>query len=230
MARGPCPARIVDIGGGAGAGLLTAAPSAPTPAGADRRQPEALRLARINAAVARESRVDTVQTDRPGGRAGPSDLVLANPPYILDRPGATTATAGPARRPDSLRLGGEAVARLAPGRPARPLHRQRPSSAAPIPAGRLAPAAAAAAARLATGSWIRTCSARSWSGPAMPTSSGSRWSPRRYQAELRPWTRNSLVPAPGGTTPPDRPPARVRSVAVVLVAGVLADPPAGPPP
>jgi methylase of polypeptide subunit release factors len=73
--------RIVDIGTGSGAGGIAAARLAPN---AEVRlidiNPEALRLARINAEAAHVP-VTLEQSDRIGGK---TDLILANPPYMMD--------------------------------------------------------------------------------------------------------------------------------------------------
>ena len=77
-------ARVVDIGVGAGVGAVAAAGlcqeatiCATDPNGS------ALRLARINAGHAGVA-IDLVQTSGLAGVAGPFDLALLNPPYIVD--------------------------------------------------------------------------------------------------------------------------------------------------
>jgi methylase of polypeptide subunit release factors len=78
------PRRIVDIGAGAGVGGIVAAGLAP-----DARvtltdiNPQALHLARINAAYA-GVRIEAVQTNALDSVDGAIDCVIANPPYIAD--------------------------------------------------------------------------------------------------------------------------------------------------
>lgn len=76
--------RIVDVGGGAGVGALTAALAAP---GADLTMtdinPMALRLARINAAHAGAT-LSMLRTSGLDGVAPGAAVVLANPPYMAD--------------------------------------------------------------------------------------------------------------------------------------------------
>jgi hypothetical protein len=80
----PAGARIADIGVGAGVGAVTAATLAPTATiMATDINPQALRLARINAAAAGFT-IDTTETSGLDGVTGPFDLVLLNPPYLMD--------------------------------------------------------------------------------------------------------------------------------------------------
>ncbi|WP_076069549.1 methyltransferase [Sphingomonas montana] len=77
-------ARIVDIGVGAGVGAVTAATLCPVATVmATDINAQALRLARVNAAAA-GFRIDTVETSGLDDVAGPFDLVLLNPPYLMD--------------------------------------------------------------------------------------------------------------------------------------------------
>ncbi len=84
LPRRPSPRRIVEIGAGTGAAGVLAGLQAP--AGqvtlAD-VNPLALRYARINAAYAGRE-VDTVRSDALDSLAGDFDLVLANPPFLVD--------------------------------------------------------------------------------------------------------------------------------------------------
>ena len=87
-------ARVADIGGGAGVGAIVAGRSAP------RAQvfmtdvnPKALRLARINAAAA-GVRIETVEGSGLDGVAPPLDLIMLNPPYIIDEAGRTYRDGG----------------------------------------------------------------------------------------------------------------------------------------
>lgn len=84
LATLPAPRRILDMGAGSGAGGLAAARLAPE---AEivlvDANPRALALARVNAAAAGIA-AELVEADRvPGG----ADLVLANPPYMMDAQG-----------------------------------------------------------------------------------------------------------------------------------------------
>ncbi|HVQ07648.1 MAG TPA: class I SAM-dependent methyltransferase [Allosphingosinicella sp.] len=84
--RGPV-SRLVDMGAGSGAGAICAAALLP---GARLTlvdsNPEALRLARINAAVA-GLEVETIHGAAVDAVTGAFDLLIANPPYIVDRDG-----------------------------------------------------------------------------------------------------------------------------------------------
>ena len=79
--------RLVDMGAGSGAGAICAAASLP---GARLTlvdsNPEALRLARINAAAAGVA-VETVEGASLDAVGGKFDLLIANPPYIADAGG-----------------------------------------------------------------------------------------------------------------------------------------------
>ena len=77
-------ARIAEIGVGAGVGAVTAADCCPSAAiTATDINPAALRLARVNAAAAGVG-VETIRTSGLDGVAGPFDVVLLNPPFIVD--------------------------------------------------------------------------------------------------------------------------------------------------
>ena len=84
-ARPPAPnARIVDIGVGAGVGAVTAASCCPSAniVGTD-INPQALRLTRVNAAAAGVS-IEAIETSGLDGVFGTFDVVLLNPPYLMD--------------------------------------------------------------------------------------------------------------------------------------------------
>jgi methylase of polypeptide subunit release factors len=77
----PTPARLIDMGAGSGAGgIAIARSSACTSVALVDRNPEALRLAAVNASHA-DVRVHCIaaETVPPG-----ADLVIANPPYMMD--------------------------------------------------------------------------------------------------------------------------------------------------
>jgi methylase of polypeptide subunit release factors len=84
--RGPV-SRLVDMGAGSGAGAICAAAMLPgarlTLVDAN---PEALRLARINADAAGVA-VETIHGVSVDAVPGGFDLLIANPPYIVDRDG-----------------------------------------------------------------------------------------------------------------------------------------------
>lgn len=84
-ASAPAPdARIVDVGVGAGVGAVVAATfcSSAMIVGTD-VNPLALRLARVNAAAAGLA-IQTIETSGLDGVSGLFDLVLLNPPYLMD--------------------------------------------------------------------------------------------------------------------------------------------------
>lgn len=110
------PARIADIGTGAGAGAIVAATAYPSARViATDINPTALRFARINAAHAGVP-IETVESAGLDAVDGPLDLVVANPPFILDpaqrqyRHGGGMHGGGL-----SLQLACQAMERLAPG-------------------------------------------------------------------------------------------------------------------
>jgi methylase of polypeptide subunit release factors len=84
--RGPVT-RLVDLGTGAGVGAIVAAAKAPEAGLAlVDINPKALRLAKVNAAHAGLA-VEAVEAEGLAGVAGEVDLVLANPPYMIDGEG-----------------------------------------------------------------------------------------------------------------------------------------------
>ncbi len=108
--------RLVDIGAGAGVGAIVAAPLVP-----DARiamtdiNPEALRLARINALHAGVE-AEIVEGKGLAAIAGPIDLVIANPPFIADPAGRAYRDGGAMRGAGlSLDWAIEAARRLEPG-------------------------------------------------------------------------------------------------------------------
>ncbi len=89
-----CADRLVDMGTGTGVGAICASRQM----GGARIQlvdsnPEALRLARINAYAARLA-VETFEADSIDAIAGGFDLFIANPPFIMDRKGLTYRDGG----------------------------------------------------------------------------------------------------------------------------------------
>ena len=112
-------ARIIDVGCGAGPGGMAAAlasePGKPQLVLAD-INPQALVHARANAALANLERVTFVQSDLYAQVEGQFDLVVANPPYLVD-PSARTYRngGGPLGGGLSERIVAEGLPRLAPG-------------------------------------------------------------------------------------------------------------------
>lgn len=89
LARSPPPrgARLVDVGAGAGVGAIVAAHACPAVSVTMTDiNPHALRLARINAAVAGVE-AEFVMGPNLDPVVGAVDLALANPPYIIDAAG-----------------------------------------------------------------------------------------------------------------------------------------------
>lgn len=110
-------ARIVDIGCGAGAGAVVAARRCPAAhVLAVDINPAALRLTALNAALAGLPCVEVRHSDLLSGVAEAPDLILANPPYLLDPAERTYRHGGgPLGAGLSLAIVEAALARLAPG-------------------------------------------------------------------------------------------------------------------
>src|SRR5262245_51347843 len=115
----PARCRIVDIGCGSGAGGLAAAAllasREPRLVLADISQ-RALRFSHINAAINGIDAVGTVESDVLSGVAGPADVIIANPPYLVDPLGRLYRHGGGDFGFDlSLRIIEEGIGRLTPG-------------------------------------------------------------------------------------------------------------------
>jgi SAM-dependent methyltransferase len=78
--------RAVDVGCGAGPGAVLVALARPGAevVGVDINE-QALRFSRVNAALANVGHVDVRRSDLLGAIEGDFDLIVANPPYLLDR-------------------------------------------------------------------------------------------------------------------------------------------------
>lgn len=108
--------RVVDIACGSGAGGIVAAARADAIVLADVNA-EALRHAEVNAHLAAlERRVELVESDVLGGVKGAVDLIIANPPYMLDAKARTYRDGGGAIGEGlGVRIAREALARLDAG-------------------------------------------------------------------------------------------------------------------
>jgi SAM-dependent methyltransferase len=107
------PTRVVDVGCGSGAGGIVAARHGGRVVLADINR-EALAFARVNAALAGvEDRAEIVESDVLAGIDGPVDLVIANPPYMVD-PGSRAYRDGGGSFGEGLavRIARESLARL----------------------------------------------------------------------------------------------------------------------
>jgi precorrin-6B methylase 2 len=109
-------AQVADIGAGAGVGAIVAARACPQARLiATDVNPKALRLARINAAAAGVA-IETVEASGLEGLATALDLVMLNPPYLMDEAGRTYRDGGGMHGDAlSLDLTVTAMGRLAPG-------------------------------------------------------------------------------------------------------------------
>lgn len=108
--------RVVDIGCGSGAGgILTALARPQAEVLAVDINPAALRLTRINAALAGADNLTARHSDLLNDVEGEFDLILANPPYLVDpRERAYRHGGGPLGAGLSLAIFDSALERLAP--------------------------------------------------------------------------------------------------------------------
>ena len=114
---GASPARALDIGCGTGAGALTIARTFSHAAviGAD-VNPKALDLATVNTRLAGLYNVTLLQSDLFDGVEGDFDLIVSNPPFVLDPDGRRYRHGGGERGAElSRRIVEEGLARLRPG-------------------------------------------------------------------------------------------------------------------
>ncbi|WP_328468149.1 class I SAM-dependent methyltransferase [Actinoplanes sp. NBC_00393] len=108
--------RAVDIGCGTGAGAITVAKRAP---GAEVLavdiNPQALRYARVNTALAGTTGVRPCHSDLLSGVDGDFDLIISNPPFMIDPAGRAYRHGGSQGFELSCAILGAAGQRLAPG-------------------------------------------------------------------------------------------------------------------
>jgi methylase of polypeptide subunit release factors len=109
--------RAADIGCGTGAGAIAVAKRAPdAEVIAVDINDTALRYARINAALAGVDRIRPCRSDLLSAVDGPLDLIISNPPFMIDPAGRTYRDGGgPDGHDLSLRIIDAAAERLAPG-------------------------------------------------------------------------------------------------------------------
>ena len=114
LARAPRVGRLCDVGCGSGAAGLVMSRHAERVVLAD-ISARALALARVNAALARVE-AEVVSSDVLAGVDGALDVVLANPPYMLDDAGRIYRDGGGAYGEGlAVRIVRQALARLSPG-------------------------------------------------------------------------------------------------------------------
>ena len=112
------PRRVIDIGCGSGAGGLFAASLLPS----DSREivladinPRALRYSRVNAALNEVVGVRTIESDLFAHVEGHADLIVSNPPYLVDPQRRAYRHGGGTLGTElSLRIVEQSLARLAP--------------------------------------------------------------------------------------------------------------------
>ena len=113
----PAPRRVADIGCGSGAaGILVAKRVPEAEVNLVDINPAALRAAEINARLAGVENVRPVHSDMLSGLEGSFDLIVSNPPFMVDAGGrAYRHGGGPLGAGLSLRVVEAAAERLAPG-------------------------------------------------------------------------------------------------------------------
>jgi methylase of polypeptide subunit release factors len=117
--KAPARPRVLDVGAGSGVGGLTAgallADTAPIIVLADIND-RALRFSRINALLNGISDVDIRKSDLFSDISGSYDLIISNPPYLVDPLGRAYRHGGGAWGADlSLKIYAQGIKHLAPG-------------------------------------------------------------------------------------------------------------------
>ncbi|MEU4625684.1 class I SAM-dependent methyltransferase [Actinoplanes sp. NPDC023801] len=115
--RTASPARVVDVGCGTGAGAIAIAKRAPrAEVLAVDINDTALRCTEVNARLAGVGNVSPRRSDLLGAIDGDLDLIISNPPFMIDPAGRTYRDGGgPDGHDLSLRLIDAAAERLSPG-------------------------------------------------------------------------------------------------------------------
>lgn len=115
--HGPSIRRAVDIGCGSGAGALLVAKACPhAEVSAVDINRQALRLTAVNAALSGADNIHPINSNLLNGVEGQFDLIVANPPYMLDaQERAYRHGGGPLGAGLSVKIVDSALARLAPG-------------------------------------------------------------------------------------------------------------------
>jgi len=113
----PAPRRVADIGCGSGAaGILIAKRLPEAEVVLIDVNPAALRVARVNARLAGAGNAQPVHSDMLSGVEGAFDLIVSNPPFMVDSGGrAYRQGGGPLGAGLSLRVVETATERLVPG-------------------------------------------------------------------------------------------------------------------
>ena len=108
--------RAVDIGCGTGVGAITVAKRSPgAEVFAADINPRALRLARVNAVLAGTDGVRPCESNLLSGVDGDFDLIVSNPPFMIDPAGREYRDGGPQGHELSMRIVDQAAERLADG-------------------------------------------------------------------------------------------------------------------
>ena len=114
--RGTPVRRAVDIGCGTGVGAITVAKRAPgAEVFAADINPRALRFARINAALAGATGVRPCESNLLSGVEGDFDVIVSNPPFMIDPAGREYRDGGPQGHELSMKIIDQAAGRLAAG-------------------------------------------------------------------------------------------------------------------
>ena len=114
--RGAPVRRAVDIGCGTGVGAITVAKRSPgAEVFAADINPRALRFARLNAELAGTPGVRPCESNLLGGVEGDFDVIVSNPPFMIDPAGRDYRDGGPQGHELSMKIIDQAAGRLAEG-------------------------------------------------------------------------------------------------------------------